>query len=412
MGNSLHDDLTLDSIRKEFSQEIRVNPYEKFALLSNPFPTLLGQFYGICVDQEKVKGEFTQKLREFYRDGQTQIMTMIGNTGAGKTNLLRFLEQTLRTWREPNTEKKTITDLFTVYVEQPKGNYLEIHRQIINQFSAMFFAEFFSLVRQHNIDLNELPEKLSGTNPELIRALVHIAEVKPLQLRLEFDSDTKISSPDVQSYRILDYWLQGVKLTAAEKKIIGNVSADVGKSSTVAIKFLSDLVKIFLNVGLFKGVVIFLDEFEEAFSGLTSTMRTQYAQDLRNLFDSHPEGVMFVVATAPVAELLQQISPALQRRLGKGVQIDPIQDEKAALEYARAYIQLGRDEFEKKKNCKVKEIIQNCSDVDKPYYPLTKSQVLEVFNIFKGEYGQENVIPGWFLPQLNHLLYQFVYKDN
>ena len=123
----------------------------------------------------------------------------------------------------------------------------------------------------------------------------------------------------------------------------------VGKSSTVAIKFLSDLVKIFQHAGIFKGVIIFIDEFEEVFSGLSSTNQAQYTQDLRNLFDSHPKGVVFVVATAPITEQLQRISPALQRRLGAGVQIDPIKDEDAALNYARAYIQLGREEFEKKR---------------------------------------------------------------
>ena len=52
---------------------------------------------------------------------------------------------------------------------------------------------------------------------------------------------------------------------------------------------------------------------------------------------------MFVIATAPIAERLQQISPALQRRLGPGVQIDPISDEDGtALEYAREYIKWGR----------------------------------------------------------------------
>ena len=413
MGDLVQNDLNLDNLRNEFSNEIRHNPYEKFGLLSNPFPTLLGQYCGICVDQENVKGEFTQVLREFFHDNQSQIITMIGNTGAGKTNLLRFLEQTLRSWREPNTEEKVIPDIFTVYVEQPKGNYLEIHRQIISQFAAMFFNKFFSFVRNKKIDLSKLPSNLPGTNPELVRALIHIAsEPPPKQLTLQIDSDTVLSSRDVQSFRILDHWLQGLKLAASDKKMIGNVSADVGKSSTVAIKFLSDLVKIFLHVGFFKGVVIFIDEFEEVFSGLTSTMLTQYAQDLRNLFDSHPNGVIFVVGTAPVAELLQQVSPALLRRLGKTVQIEPIQDENSALKYASAYIQLGREEFKREKNNEVTDILQNCPDDDKPYYPLTKTQVLEVYNILKDKYGQQDVIPGWFLPELNHLLYIFIYKDS
>ena len=76
-------DFTLDGLLEEFSKERPKNPYADFSLLSNPFPTL-GQFYGICVNQESVKEEFARKLRDFHLDSQSQIMTIIGSTGAGK----------------------------------------------------------------------------------------------------------------------------------------------------------------------------------------------------------------------------------------------------------------------------------------------------------------------------------------
>ena len=409
MSSLNQDDLTLDGLFKEVSKEKPKNPYEDFFLLSNPFPTL-GQFYGICVDQKSVKAEFTRVLRDFYLDSQSKIMTILGSTGAGKTNLLRFLEQTLRSWREPRTEQKAITDLFTVFIEQPQGSYLEIHRQIISQFGAMFFTEFFSAGRQRKINLSKLPTELSGTNPELIQALVHITQRDSGQLPLQDASGQTFFLPQPQSHRILGNWLQGAKLTVADKRELGNVSAEVGKSSTVAIKFLSDLVKIFLHAELFKGLIIFIDEFEEVFSGISPTSQAQYAQDLRNLFDSHPKGVVFVVATTPIAERLQQISPALQRRLGAGVQIAPISDEIAALEYAQAYIQWGRDKFEEKMKSDV-SLPKDCPEADRPYYPLTEAKVKKVYNGLRDRSGAENVIPGGLLPELNLLLYQRVYEE-
>lgn len=393
--------LTLDGMREEFSKEVPKNPYEDFFLLSNPFPTL-GQFCGICVDQEPVKREFTRVLRDFYLDPQSRIMTMLGSTGAGKTNLLRFMEQTLRSWREPSSEEKAITDLFTIFVEQPQGNYLEIHRQIMSQLGALFFSEFFSEVRHKNIDLSKLPGELSGINPELIRGLMHIA-------RRDLGQFSFTGAP--QLYRILGDWLQGVKLSAAEKRQLGNVTTEVGKSSTIAIKFMSDLVKIFLHVNLFKGIIVFIDEFEEVFSGLSVASQAQYTQDLRNLFDSHNEGVVFVVATAPIGERLQQISPALQRRLGSGVEIDPICDEVAALEYAQAYILWGRNRFQEKTKRDVC-LPDDCPEIDKPYFPLTEANVREVYGGLKENYSNRNVIPGDLLPELNHSLYQVVYGEH
>ena len=400
-------DFTLDGLLEEFSKERPKNPYAEFSLLSNPFPTL-GQFYGICVDQVSVKEEFARKLRDFYLDSQSQIMTILGSTGAGKTNLLRSLERALRRKQEPSTETKAITDLFTVFVEQPQGSYLEIHRQIISQLGAMFFTEFFAAVRQRKIDLSKLPAELSGTNPELMQALVYIAQRYSEQLPLQNASGEISFLSGSQSHRILGNWLQGVKLTAAEKKELGSVSAEIGKSSTVAIKFLSDLVKIFLHAQLFKGLIIFLDEFEEVFSGLSPTSQAQYAQDLRNLFDSHPQGVVFVVATAPIGERLQQISPALQRRLGAGVQIDPIADEISALEYARAYIQWGRDMFKEKMNNDA-HLLKDFPDADQPYHPLTETEVREVYKGLKA--SSPEVVPGDLLPALNLLFYQRVYGE-
>ena len=400
-------DFTLDGLLEEFSKERPKNPYADFSLLSNPFPTL-GQFYGICVNQESVKEEFARKLRDFHLDSQSQIMTILGSTGAGKTNLLRSLEQALRRKQEPSTGTKAITDLFTVFVEQPQGSYLEIHRQVISQLGAMFFTEFFSAVRQRKVNLSKLPAELPGTNPELIQALIYITQKDWGKLPLPNASGEIFFPSGFQSHRILGNWLQGVKLTAAEKKELGSVSAEIGKSSTVAIKFLSDLVKIFLHAELFKGLIIFLDEFEEVFSGLSPTSQAQYAQDLRNLFDSHPKGIVFVVATAPIGDRLQQISPALQRRLGAGVQIDPIADEISALEYARAYIQWGRDMFKEKMNNDA-DLPQDFPDTDQPYHPLTEAEIREIYKGLRA--SSPEVVPGDLLPALNLLLYQRVYAE-
>lgn len=400
-------DLILSNLFEEVSQEKPISPYEDFFLLSNPFP--LGEFYDFCVNQELVKEEFRRILRTFYIDSQLQIMTILGSTGAGKTTLLKFLEQTLKKWREPNSEKKVILDLFTVFIERPLGSYLEVHRQIISQFDAMFFTEFFSMVQQRKINLSELHTKLPGINPELIQTLAYIAHGGHQQLHLQYDSDQNFFSLAPQTYRILANWLQGVKLTADEKKQLGNVSTEVGKSATVAIKFLSDLVKIFLHVGLFKGVIVFFDEFEELVSGRSAISQAQYAQDLRNLFDSHPKGVVFIVATAPITESLQRISPALQRRLGAGVQIASISCEDAALEYAQAYIRWGRQKFQEEKDCEIR-LPEDCPDVDGPYYPLTQIKVKKLYNRLKDTYGSENVIPGSLLPELHYLLYQRVYE--
>lgn len=386
-----------DTLFEEFTQGKLENPYEELFLLSNPFPGE-GQFVpGICVDQDNVKEEFRRKLREFRLNDRSVRMTVVGRTGAGKTTLLRFFEERLSDWRN--------IKFFTIFVQMSKSGYLDVHPQIVSQLGALFYIKFFDAVRQKQIDLTSLPADLSGISPELIHVLKRIVSYQSTQLSI-FEAENGPAS-----LRNLDDWLQGRKLSAADKKLLGNVTVEIGKSSTVAIKFLTDLVRIFRHAKLFSGLVIFLDEFEQIVSDVSGADRTRYAQDIRNLFDSLSEGVVFIIATAPVADSLERVSPALNRRLGSGVSIEPINSEGLALTYAEAYIQLGRDEFLRRKNSSVGSIKfpRTTPDEDYSFYPLSRSTVLEVYNNLRERQGSD-VVPGDFLPALNLRLYQWVYQ--
>ena len=107
-------------------------------------------------------------------------------------------------------------------------------------------------------------------------------------------------------------------------------------------------LKIFLHVELFKGIIIFIDEFEEVFSGSSPTYQAQYAQDLRNLFDSLSRGVMFVVATARLQNDFSRFRLHSSVGLGTGVEIAPISDETTALVYAQAYMKWDEIGLQKK----------------------------------------------------------------
>jgi hypothetical protein len=398
MSSSAENDFTLDSLLAEFGKQQPVSPYAGFSLPFNPFPAA-GQFIpGICVNQERIKQELVRTLREFYADGRARRMIITGRTGAGKTNLLRFFEQQFREWREPHADRPTITDLYSIFVREPHGSYMEVQRQIVSQVGALFFTEFYEAVRGGKIDLASLPADLPGTSPELIRILDHVYRPH-MQMPL--------FGPDLQSLRVLDNWLQGVKIGTAEKRQLGGASVDIGKSATVAIRFLADLIRIFYHAKLFRGLIVLFDEFESILSGLSRIDQARYAQDLRNLFDSLPEGIVFVIGTTPINEYLAPISPALARRLGEGISIEPISTEDLALEYARAYIQLGRTSFEKQMDRQV-ILPEACPEEDRPYYPLTRAMVIEVYGAI--QVAQGSVVPGDFLPELNLRLYRRVYE--
>jgi energy-coupling factor transporter ATP-binding protein EcfA2 len=391
------EDLTLEGLRHELSEQQPNNPYETFFLLRNPFPAAGQLMADICVDQDTVKSSFARALREFYLDGKTKRVVILGRTGAGKTTLLRFFERKIHEWRSPSPGTRAIADLFSIYIREPKGGYFEIHRQVVSQLGALFYTRFFEAVHERKIDLHRLPTELTGINPDLIRALLQTSSHRSL-----FEG-----GPSTEALRALDNWLQGVKLTPAERRQIGNVTTEISRSPTTAIKLLADVFRIFLHGSLFRGVIILFDEFEEIVSGLSATAQAQYVQDLRNLLDSIAEGAVFVIASVPVSEKLTVISPALGRRLGEGVLIEPVQDEASALEYAQAYIDWGRKAFAEQCNSEF-VLPAGWDDLDRPFYPLRQTEIIDIYGRLRQAQG--TVVPGDLLPELNLKMYRRAYE--
>jgi hypothetical protein len=365
------------------------NPYQNFSLVVNPFPSY-GQFIeGVSVGQEQIKQEFARLLQELYRDQHSRRMVITGTTGAGKTNLLRDFEARIKGVRLPY-----------VFINQPQSGYLEIHRQMISQLGALFYHGLYDAEFEDKVDFKRLPAEIAGLNPELVTALDRMS---PYQRNAQLS----LLGPSLQTLQTLDAWLQGAKLSPTEKKRLGGVTADVGKSSTVAIKLLGDLIRIFRYAGLFKGLVILLDEFEQIFVSGSKQDQARYAQDIRNLVDTLAEGIIFVIATSPLSDDLKQISPALFRRLGESLMIEPIRSPEEALSYAAAYVEHGRRKFEAEMERQV-VLPPNCAEEDNLYFPLSRSEIVGIYEGLRQQSG--NVIPGNFLPELNRKVYQVVFE--
>ena len=100
--------------------------------------------------------------------------------------------------------------------------------------------------------------------------------------------------------------------------------AEVGISSTVTTQDLSDLGKIFLPVKLFKGIIIFIEGVQKrCFPVCPQQIKRSLPKICETCLIVFPEGKEIVVATAPIAERLQKISPALHRRLLRGCSKSP-----------------------------------------------------------------------------------------
>ena len=197
-------------------------------------------------------------------------------------------------------------------------------------------------------------------------------------------------------------WLKGRKLQVADKKeltVAGTAPADI-TSSSLAIRFLKDLLAIFKELDLCDGIVLLFDEFEEIFEGLSRARQSRYAQDLRHLFDTLNELVFFVLATIPEPRDLGQYPP-ISRRLGNIRELQPIIDSEMATSYVLDYLNTERDKYETE--CNVSETQPTpCRPEENALDPLTQDDVDDVFLSLKkeAEEGGLDVLPGYFLPRI------------
>ncbi len=368
-----------------------LNPYEKHFLFGNPFPGRGETGFDVCTDQDIVKKEFVYQLQNFSADAKR--LRIDGKNGAGKTNILRYFERLTDEARR----SKLIKKLYPIYVNSPEDSYFNIHGQIVDRLAGFFLSDLIRTLQSKQTPIETL---LSGVKPaaELVRGIKAIAQ------------PTLTSYPD-QEEREKDAfirWMKGQKLTAADKHLLkyqGTLPTDIS-SSALAMRFLYGLLVVLKELDLCDGIILLFDEFEEIFETLTRSRQSQYAQDLRHLFDILKESVFFVTATVPEPNDLAQY-PAIERRLGDPVILQPIDSPELAINYVSDYLNSGRNKYE----TYLKEYGKR-SERSRPngLKPLTTDDVKNEYFSVKEELEKTElaVLPGHFLPKMRDRMRQIV----
>lgn len=358
------------------------NPYEEYSLLENPFPGYGETGFDVCSDQGEIKEKFVTILQDF--SSTAKRLRINGESGAGKTNILRYFEQLTDEARR----LKRIGNLYPVYVSDPGENYYDIHGQIVDRLSKLFLGELLTSLQSAPRKIKELSEKIKPASELLtaLGALVESSELFPIYSERRKEAFVR--------------WLKGQKLLSADKSLLthaGTPPSDI-TSPSLAMRFLNGFLGVLKELDLCDGVVLLFDEFEEIFGGLSRSRQARYAQDLRHFFDMLKQSVFFVVATVPEPKDLGQY-PAIERRLGEPMDLQPIDSLALATQYVSDYLNSGRDKYEAylKKHEK-----QGKPGRYRELESLIKDIVAEEYHSLKqeAEAAQLGVLPGYFLPRM------------
>ena len=370
------------------------NPYEKHFLRENPFPGRGDPDADVCTDQEPIKKRFVTILQEF--SSTAKRLRINGESGAGKTNILRYFERLTDEARQ----SRYIGSLHPIYISNPDEGYFHIHGQIVDRLSELFLGDLLTILQSTPRKIDKLSEEIKSAYELLlaIRALVEQSELFRIYSERREEAFVR--------------WLKGQKLLSADKNLLthaGTPPPDI-TSPSLAMRFLNGFLGVLKELGLCDGIVLLFDEFEEIFEGLTRSRQTRYAQDLRHFFDMLKASVFFVIATVPEPKDLGQY-PAIERRLGDPIDLRPIDTPKLAIQYVLDYLNSGREKYKIDRGGD-----ENQTEKSRPHGldPLTEKDVAEEYDSLKQEVdaAQLDVLPGYFLPRIRERFTEIVEGGN
>ena len=384
--------MTLQKDLSRFAKKTEeTNPYEKHFLLKNPFPGYGETAYDVCTDQDTIKDRFVNVLQNF--SPETKRLRINGEAGAGKTNILQYFERLTDGARL----SRSIDKLYPIYINTPGESYFDIHGQIIDKLSELFLGDLLKALQSTPQRIDELQKEIKPAS-ELLTVLEGIVG----------RSGTLFDIYRERHEDIFIRWLKGHKLAAAEKKLLTYDATSLVDitSPSLAIRFLHGLLDVLKALDLCDGIVLLFDEFEEIFEALSRSRQSRYAQDLRHFFDILKESVFFVIATVPEPRDLSQY-PAIERRLGETVKLQPIDNLELATEYVKDYLNSGREKYEVSRKAH-----QNKIGAVRPdrLEPLTREIIEEEYCSLEEEAKKAklNVLPGYFLPRMRERVKQIV----
>lgn len=364
------------------------NPYQRFCLLGNPFPGYGDVNALVCSDQEEIKTQYVSILKQFGQDAKR--LRIEGISGAGKTNVLRYLER----YTNEARQRGLIGSIYPVYVSDPGDNYFVIHRQIVEKLVELFFGDLVIVLRKDPGMIDRLRAEI-GPAKQLLGVI---------QKMLQSPQRVLFDVYGVEDERCRDAflrWFKGERLSAEAKRFL-HQPPEID-SASIAINLISGFLKVLRRLDLCEGVVLLFDEFEEIFAAPSRAAQSRYIQDLRHFLDTLVDLVFFVVATVPNPRDLEPY-PAIDRRLRPVLSLKPIDSEERALEYVQDYLALGREQYFASLGKKQQECTHD------PLAPFTREAIAREYRRAREEMGKGGmeVLPGYFLPRIRLLMQEMV----
>ena len=297
--------------------------FVRYGVLGNPFPAA-GQPTGHPRKEDAVDGHVADHVRRFEDNGRpSQVVTVEGTQGVGKTNLLNYYEEQFRDYYEQDAGFYIIR-----YYPDPEPTFDSLLRKVFQSLDERHFAE--------------IGRKLAEGTPDdrnQAKEIAHSYEVKLVLNSLE--QAGKCDNQLAECARLALEWFVGLRVLKSHREILGvSFRLDTVESRTQALR---DVVYVSERLDLLKGVLLLLDELEKQDYSLSKTPVLRFLSAIRALIDALPRCLFLMLAMTPQARLRYfAMLPALAGRLQQRIELVPLGDTVEAREIGEFYLQEAR----------------------------------------------------------------------
>ena len=390
---------------------LKARDFKRYFFGVNPFPAIAvpEDSPPFLVDREEVLKTTREVILSSVQSGKTQTLMIQGNTGEGKSHILKYVRGQINSQLGTASESKALA----VYVDNPRNSFYDLYVEILNQLGETFLKSLAAKVisryiRDYNALLEsglisnvmrgkvgQIRERLEG-NPDALEDVLPRDSFRYLDffynVRIKEEPKFRIKEYLAPFFRILDQpssswkWLTGGDLAKQEREIL-EVNSVIGEHN--AADAFHDF-KLLLNTAGYRMFFILLDELEDL-TELNATRRTSYYSDLRQLIDNNTEGMCLIACVTPsgFSEIQASQHPLYRRLLVNSQFLEPF-NKTLAVDLIRAYVEHERVEFEKSESTtrtKINAAITDLGSTDPGIYPFTKEVLAKIQEIEEGNVG-------------------------
>ncbi|GAX35955.1 P-loop NTPase fold protein [Nodularia sp. NIES-3585] len=298
--------------------------YQKFGVLSNPFPSA-GQTSGHPHMLTEADKQVDAAVKIFYSDRKSHVISITASQGIGKTNLLNAYENALR-------EKLSQHGFFVIrYVPDPEPFFDPLIRSIFENLGEDYLRRSINALTKKKEEIDDIDKILGFVRMSEIKTMLKaLVEVKPKE---------KLNERISLAYQ----WLLGLPVRKAHQTELGvNFRLDTVEAKTRALR---DIVSLGSEMKTLEGIFILLDELEKQDFSLSKTIVLRYLSALRALIDALPKYLFLMVAlTTDALNRYREMLPAIKGRLVNEVQLSPIKNAEQAVELFQFYLEQAKTE--------------------------------------------------------------------